>query len=54
MCIDETKFIAQIKRVSNLLVPQKTLEEANDLIDAVFIIIADAIEDNLYNEKVGK
>jgi hypothetical protein len=48
---DETKFIAHIKRVSNLLVPQKTLKEANDLIDAVFMIIADAIEDSELENK---
>jgi hypothetical protein len=48
---DEDKFIAHIKRVSNLLVPQKTLEDANDLIDAVFMIIADAIDDAELNNK---
>jgi hypothetical protein len=48
---DEAKFIAHIKRVSNLLVPQKTLEDANDLIDAVFMIIADAIEDSELENK---
>ncbi|MCI4437519.1 MAG: hypothetical protein JHC33_11990 [Ignisphaera sp.] len=41
----QAEFITQIKRMSNLLVPQKTLEDANDLIDAIFMIIADAIED---------
>jgi hypothetical protein len=43
---EEAKFIAQMKRVSSLLVPQKTLEEANNLIDAVFMIIAEAIENS--------
>jgi hypothetical protein len=41
----QAEFITQIKRMSNLLVPQKTLEDANDLIDSVFMIIADAVED---------
>jgi hypothetical protein len=48
---DKIKFITQVKRAISLLVPQKTLEDANDLIDAVFMIIADAIEDSELENK---